>query len=325
MLSITDIIITFVTGAVVTAIITAILLWVERRYSIKRLQTEKFLNWLHRLNTQYYSNLASYSGYLSKALRDKRLPKDEALIEWCLYLIYRYIYYGEKFKSAGGIYLVFSVEGMRDVLKLSQLMYGLLLDCFKERLQELANLGDLEYFKFKEYLKEEHNDILEKFREWIGYEKNRKELVVFSYLYSELLSAEVLSTYGFHYKKVKRVFSLGRLYKSARKVIELYESKKVIERNIDELTKIVNEYSKRYGYDDVCAIEVSEKLLVFEKSFFGFVKFREDFPWVIYVKKENGKELEPIKKFKYETKYKHIEEALERSQRIKEKIDKGIL
>ena len=64
---------------------------------------------------------------------------------------------------------------------------------------------------------------------------------------------------------------------------------------------------------------------MFEKSFFGFVKLREDFLWVIYIKKENGKELEPFKKFKYETKYEHIEEALERSQRLKEKIGEDIL
>lgn len=314
-----DIIITLVIGALVSALVAIIVLWVEKRYSIMRLQTESS-NWLRKLNSKHYINLASYSGHLSHVLQDKRLPENELLIEWCLYLIHKYVDYGEKFRSVAGIYLIYSVEGARAVSNLSQLMYNRLLDCFKESLQELAKLGDLEFFEFKECLRREHKDIVEKFREWIRYEKNRRELVMFSYLYSELLNAEVLSIYyGFHYWKLKRVFCLKSLYKNVKSVIELYESKEVIKRNIDELTKIVNEPSEEYGDKDVCKMLVSDKLLVFEKRFFRFVIFGE-FPWIIYVKKAE-KGVEPLKKFEYETKYKNIEEALEKSQKRKKKIE----
>ena len=324
MLSITDIIMLAAgaAGAAVTLIAAVIIFWVDKRYSIKHLQTEKILNWLHELNTKHYSNLATYSGELSRALQDKRLPKDVALIEWCLYLIGKYVYYGEKFESAAGMYLVYSAEGMRDVSKLSQLTHEWLLYCFKESLQDLANLGELEFFEFKERLREDHRDIEEKFREWIKHENNRRELVVFSYLYSALLNAEVLSTYRFHYWRVKKIFRLKRLYKSAKKVIALYEHKEVIERNLVELTGVVNEYSKEYGYDDDCTIVVFEELLVFKKRFFRFVKFGK-FPQVISVKKAE-KGVGPFKKFEYKTKYKHIEEALEKSQRLKEEIEKDI-
>jgi len=302
--------------------VAVFIFWVGRRYSIKHLQTEKIFDWLHELNTNHYSNLATYSGELSRALRDKRLPQDEALIEWCLYLTCKYVHYGEKFESAAGMYLVYSVEGMKYVTKLSQLTHEWLLYCFKENLQDLAHLGDLEFFAFKERLREDHREIEETFREWIKHEKNRRELAVFSHFYSELLDAEVLSTYRFHYRRVKKIFRLKRLYKSAKKVIELYEHKEVIERNIEELTGIVNKYSKEYGYEDVCTIVVFEELLVFKKRFFRFVKFGK-FPRIIYVKKAE-KGVEPFKKFEYETKYKHIEEALVKSQRLKEEIEKDI-
>ena len=308
-----------ITGSVL-GIIGLILGYAFREYLYRRrIKPEKFLEWLHDLNKNFYFPLSTYSYNLSDALRRRNLENDELMLKWCIYLIYEYLRHGQKLvKSIGGSYLLPSIDGIKLTSRLSERIRDLLLDCFGEKLQELANLDLPNFSEFNEYL-ENNRDLLEKFKKWIRIESYRRELMVFANLYSQILGVNSLQSYGGIYGKIKKEFKVKKLYKQAKKILDIYDKLDTINRNIKELSYYVNKFAKEgYKSEDICEIKVSKPILVFD-GIFGFVKFKDSFPWLIRVKKtEQG--VSSVISFVYSTRYEYIEDALEKSQKLKEKL-----
>jgi len=307
-----------ITGSVL-GIIGLIIGYAFREYLYRRrIKTEKFLEWLHDLNKNFYFPLSTYSHNLSEALRHKKLEEDELMLKWCIYLIYEYLRHCQKLAIRGN-YLLSSIDGIKLTLKLSERMRDLLLDCFGERLQELADLDYPNFSEFNEYL-ENNRDLLEKFKKWIRIKIYKDVLTVFAYLYSRILYADSLLSYGGIYSKIKKEFKVKKLHEQAKKILDIYDKLDTINRNIEELFDYVNKLKKEgYKSEDICEIKVSKPILVFD-GIFGFVKFKDSFPWLIRVKKtEQG--VSPITIFMYSTRYEYIEDALEKSQRLKEKLE----
>jgi len=308
------------TGTLFSVIIAIVIYVIGEYFHERKIKAEKFLEWLHDLNKNFYFPLSTYSYNLSEALHYGDLENDELMLKWCIYLIYEYLRHGQKLvKSIGGNYLLPSIDGIKLTSKLSERIRDLLLDCFGEKLQELTNLDFPNFSEFNKYLEKNNRDLLEKFKKWVKVEKHRKELMVFTNLYSEILSANSLLSYGEVYSKIKKEFKVKKLHEQAKKILDIYDKLDTINRNIKELSFYVNKFAKKgYKSEDICEIKVSKPIVVFD-GIFGFVKFKNSFPWLIRVKKtEQG--VSPITIFIYSTKYEYIEDALEKSQRLKEKL-----
>ncbi len=308
-----------ITGSVL-GIIGLIIGYAFREYLYRRrIKTEKFLEWLHDLNKNFYFPLSTYSYNLSEALHHGNLENDELMLKWCIYLIYEYLRHGQKLAIRGN-YLLSSIDCIKLTLKLSERIRDLLLDCFGEKLQELTNLDFPNFSEFNKYLEKDNRDLLEKFKKWVKVEKHRKELMIFTNLYSEILSANSLLSYGEVYSKIKKEFKVKKLHEQAKKILDIYDKLDTININIEELSFYVNKFAKKgYKSEDICEIKVSKPVVVFD-GIFGFVKFKDSFPWLIRVKKtEQG--VSSTTSFVYSARYEYIEYALTRSRKLKEKLE----
>jgi len=206
----------------IISVIVAIVIYIIGEYFHERkIKAEKFLEWLHDLNKNFYFPLSTYSYNLSEALHHGNLENDELMLKWCIYLIYEYLRHGQKLvKSMGGRYLLPSIDGIKLTSKLSERIRDLLLDCFGEKLQELTNLDFPNFSEFNKYMEKNNRDLLEKFKKWVKVEKYRKELMVFTNLYSEILSANSLLSYGKVYSKIKKEFKVKKLHEQAKRILD---------------------------------------------------------------------------------------------------------
>ena len=318
----------FIYGPIVAILVTGgiatLVYGIGEHFHVEKIKHEKLSDYIHYLNSDYYFPLSTYSFNLSRALRHNDLEEDELMLKWCIYLIYEYQRCGQKLlESIGGKYLLPSIDGVILISKLSEKINNLLLDCFGEKLREVSYLDFSSFADFSDYL-EKDCDILNKFKIWIEASKNRKELIVLTYLYSRILSFNTLQFYGGIYDEAKKKFKIKELYKQAKRLLDIYDKLDTINRNTEELREYVNKYVREYKPEDICEITVSKPILVFNNRIFGFVKFKDSYPWLIRVK-VNKKGIEPLSYYIYSCKFEYIEDALEKSQKLKDELEDDLL